>query len=134
MTPEDMSRLHGAAFERGWSAEEFEALISAKGAIFVSQSNGFALGRVIADEAEVLTIVVDAAQRGGGIGRALLGDLLAQSKSHGACEMFLEVAEDNVAARALYAHFGFVQTGKRANYYSRAGQNTDALVLRRRIF
>lgn len=41
--------------------------------------------------------------------------------------MFLEVAADNDAARALYAKLGFVEAGRRHGYY---GDGADALVLR----
>jgi ribosomal-protein-alanine N-acetyltransferase len=42
--------------------------------------------------------------------------------------MFLEVAEANAAARALYAAAGFAEVGRRRRYYADGG---DALVLRR---
>jgi len=133
MTPEDMSRLHGAAFERGWSAKEFEDLLLAKGAICATQSAGFALGRVIAGEAEILTIVVDAAQRGAGVGRALLAGLMENAKTGGAEEMFLEVAEDNAPARALYGRAGFEEVGRRVGYYRKDDVAVDALTLRRHL-
>jgi len=48
----------------------------------------------------------------------------------GAERMFLEVAEGNVAARALYARAGFSEAGRRRGYYSRNdGSREDALVL-----
>ena len=48
----------------------------------------------------------------------------------GAVRLFLEVAEDNVAARALYERAGFGQIGRRKAYYAAPdGGRTDALVL-----
>ena len=44
--------------------------------------------------------------------------------------LFLEVAEDNAAARALYATAGFAEAGRRRGYYAAAdGGRRDALLL-----
>jgi ribosomal-protein-alanine N-acetyltransferase len=48
----------------------------------------------------------------------------------GAARMFLEVADDNAAALALYAALGFTQVGVRPRYYERGdGMWGDARVL-----
>lgn len=48
----------------------------------------------------------------------------------GATRLFLEVAEDNAAARALYDRLGFEPAGRRPRYYSRPnGPAVDALLL-----
>ena len=48
--------------------------------------------------------------------------------------LYLEVAEDNVAARRLYRKMGFMQVGRRRGYYKRAqDMSVDALTLRREI-
>ena len=60
---------------------------------------GFVLSRLAADEAEILTIAVDAAHQGRGVGRALLSENLRQVANAGAKEMFLEVAKDNAPDR-----------------------------------
>jgi ribosomal-protein-alanine N-acetyltransferase len=136
VTPEALACLHAACFTvpRPWSAEEFAALLGGEGVILVSESTGFALGRVAADEAEVLTIAVDPAARRKGIGARLLRGLLADAVARGATEAFLEVAADNAAALALYRGAGFAEVGRRKGYYSgRDGPATDALVLRQRL-
>ena len=45
--------------------------------------------------------------------------------------MFLEVAEDNAAARDLYERQGFRPVGRREDYYRTASGTVAALVLRR---
>jgi ribosomal-protein-alanine N-acetyltransferase len=46
--------------------------------------------------------------------------------------LFLEVADDNPAALALYEGSGFEQAGRRRAYYARPdARRADALVLRR---
>ena len=58
---------------------------------------------------------------------------LEEARRLGASEMFLEVAETNAAARALYARQGFGEIGRRARYYQDGQTETDALVLRRAL-
>jgi ribosomal-protein-alanine N-acetyltransferase len=136
VTPEALARLHAACFTvpRPWSAQEFAALLADRGVILVTESAGFALGRVAADEAEVLTIAVDPAARRSGVGARLLGALLTEAATRGATEAFLEVAADNAAALALYRGAGFAEAGRRRGYYrGPSGAATDALILRRAL-
>jgi ribosomal-protein-alanine N-acetyltransferase len=88
---------------------------------------------VMAGEAEVLTLAVRPAQRRRGIARALV-DAAALLASRTASAMFLEVADDNPAAVALYAQAGFAAVGRRAGYYARPGAPAaDAIVMRRTL-
>ena len=45
-------------------------------------------------------------------------------------DLWLEVAETNAPARALYHRLGFSPVGRRAGYYADQGAPVDALVLR----
>ena len=78
------------------------------------------------DEAEIITLGV--ARKRQGIGRALLAEGLARLRALGVVTLFLEVAVENEAAIALYAGFGFVESGRRRAYYENGG---DALMMRR---
>ncbi|HLX98780.1 MAG TPA: ribosomal protein S18-alanine N-acetyltransferase [Roseiarcus sp.] len=137
----ECARLHGQGFAHPWSAHELQALIadsSTVGAAALDPVNGrlrgFALSRLAADEAEILTIAVDAAFQGEGIGRALLAGHLRQVANLGAKAMFLEVARDNAPALALYERFGFVKVGERAGYYRRKdGTRAAAVVMRKAL-
>jgi ribosomal-protein-alanine N-acetyltransferase len=53
---------------------------------------------------------------------------MAGAAVRGARRLFLEVAESNVGARALYARAGLVEVGRRARYYPDGGA---ALVMAR---
>jgi ribosomal-protein-alanine N-acetyltransferase len=98
----------------------------------VSEPGGFALGQVMADEAELLTIAVAPAQRRLGLGRRLLGAFLSACAARGASAVFLEVDAGNTAALGLYQSAGFLAAGRRRDYYlGPNGTRTDALVLRR---
>ena len=95
---------------------------------------GFVLARLAADEAEILTIAVEAATRGRGVGRALLSESLRQAANAGAKTMFLEVDRSNTPALALYKHLGFVAVGERAGYYRRKdGARETAIVMRKAL-
>lgn len=136
MTPAEMAALHAACFTtpRPWSEGEFADLLNSKGCFLLAENGGFLLGRVIVDEAELLTIAVAPDLRRGGVGRKLTEAFVATARARGAESAFLEVAEGNLAARALYAAAGFGLAGKRRNYYHRPdGTGEDAFILVRSL-
>lgn len=127
-----MAALHADAFTtpRPWTAAEFAALLADPAIFWVTTESGFALGRAVLDEAEVLTIAVAPAARRQGRGARLMADWLTAARARGAARAFLEVAADNTPAQALYAAQGFAPAGRRKGYYHRPdGQRVDALVL-----
>lgn len=134
--------LHSKAFAYSWGEHEFERLIGSSSAFGDAAVDprrkgllGFILSRVAADEAEVLTIVVSPTHRSRGIGRMLLSSHLGRLRNVDVKTLFLEVGESNMPARKLYARLGFVEVGRRKNYY-RTNNPTEqiaALVLRRDI-
>ena len=85
-----------------------------------------------ADEGEVVSIAVDPAYRRRGYGAALLQALFSAARTLGVRQIFLEVRVTNRPAIALYENCGFVQVGRRPNYYAALGE--DALVYCREIF
>ena len=94
------------------------------------RDDGFILIRVVADEAEILTLAVRPQARRHGLGLSLVEQAAQTAAEHGAARLFLEVAEDNAAARSLYARAGFETAGRRPRYYARAnGPAVDALLL-----
>ncbi len=100
--------------------------------ILVTADSGFALGRVIVDQAELLTIAVELSERRKGLARRLLADLERVAITRGATRCFLEVAADNQAATALYRSAGYREVGRRSGYYRTAGNGAiDAMVLAR---
>ncbi|MBM1220152.1 GNAT family N-acetyltransferase [Ponticoccus sp. SC2-23] len=136
MTPEAMSELHGRAFasERGWSPDEFAALLSGRGVHLVTRDGAFLLGRAIAGEAEILTLATDPRSRRKGLARAMLRDFMDIARDAGCDRLFLEVARDNGPALALYAGEGFARIGTRRGYFSRDGRApVDAIMMERVI-
>ncbi len=130
---EVLAAIHAAAFPRGWKVEEFASLMAnpAAFALVDSDGQGFVLAWVAGDESEILTLAVRSGARRRGLGRALVTAAVELAQARGAGSMHLEVAEDNQAARALYAKLGFTETGKRAGYY--AGGAANAVVMARAL-
>ncbi|NNF24543.1 MAG: GNAT family N-acetyltransferase [Rhodobacteraceae bacterium] len=136
MTPEALEALYFRAFptHRLWSAAEFEKLLASPGAILVGDARSAALGRVAADEAEILTLATDPQHRRKGLARARLAAFETEAADRGAATAFLEVAESNASARALYAAAGYAEVGRRPGYYTEpGGAATAALVLRKAL-
>lgn len=133
-TPEEaggLAVLHAAAFDEPWGATALRDLMSQPGGFALGRAGeGFILCRVVADEAEILTLATSPDRRRRGLGRRLVEAAAGTAGRMGATRLFLEVAEDNAAARALYDRTGFVEVGRRRGYYARpGGPSVDALVL-----
>ena len=128
MTTDGLAALHARCFNRPrpWRAADFAALLDSPRVFLLTRPSGFLMGRLVADEAELLTLAVDPAARRQGTGRALLRDFAATSCQGGAGRAFLEVAADNAAARALYCGEGWQESGRRRRYY---GPDLDAIVM-----
>lgn len=110
---------------RPWSRDEVAEALAAPGAVFAVAPAGFALGRAVADEAELFAIAVHHAHRRTGRGAQLLAAWERAAAAQNARRLFLEVAVDNAAARGLYARAGWSETGRRRAYY---GPGRDALL------
>ena len=93
---------------------------------------GFTLCRAAGPEVELLLIAVQPQQQGCGIGRLLIETSCRDAFRRGASEVFLEVRENNHAARSLYRRAGFVDVGRRADYYAGSTGNRFAAVTMRR--
>ena len=135
LTPEAMARTHAAAMQsRPWRAEEFAALLSHPGTFALGDTACFALVRVIADEAELLTIATHPGHRRQGLARACMAAWMAEAAARGAAQAFLEVAHDNAPALALYQAMGFSRSGLRPGYYPRPdAPAADAVVMTRAL-
>ncbi len=95
---------------------------------------GFLLARTLAGESEILSLGVIAAWRRHGTARALLRAAMTRAGQAGAARTLLEVAEDNMAARGLYAAEGFALVDHWPRYYRRPdGAAAAALVFARAL-
>jgi ribosomal-protein-alanine N-acetyltransferase len=132
-----LAQLHGASFHRGWGEGEFEAMLAERNTLvhrlrLGRKVIGFAVSRIAADEAEILSVAIDAGQRGRGLSRNLLLTHLGHLAGHGVRTIFLEVEENNAPARRLYERAGFSVVGRRERYYRQpGGEQLNALLMRR---
>ncbi len=127
-----MAALHARAFSvpRPWSETEFAEMLASIHTFAVAEAQGFALGRAVAGEAELLTICVAPEARRQGIARRLIAAIEAAARLRRADSLILEVAADNAAAIALYRGAGFAATARRAGYYHHPdGGTTDAVIM-----
>lgn len=134
----ELARIHALGFYRGWPAGEFESFLGDTDTpVYVAcdakrRIAGFALIRVVGDEAELLTIAVDPKWRGKRIGQALLKAVFDDLLLSPARRMFLEVSEENEPAIKLYRREGFATISTRKGYYPKAdGSQATALVMAR---
>ena len=131
-----LTQLHSASFHRGWGESEFESMLSERNTLvhrlrLGRRTIGFVVSRIGADEAEILSIAVDASHRGRGLSRDLLLTHLGHLAGRGVRTIFLEVEENNQPARRLYERAGFAVVGRRERYYRQGGEQLNALLMRR---
>ena len=137
---EAIAALHQTLFDEPWTATDIRDLVAAPTtAAFLARDVtgadpgppvGFVIGRIVAGEAEILSIGVAAASRRRGLGAALVEALTVAARRAGATRLFLEVAIDNASALALYGSIGFGPVGRRRGYYQRHGNRpVDAVAM-----
>ncbi|MFK5634630.1 ribosomal protein S18-alanine N-acetyltransferase [Ornithinimicrobium sp. LYQ103] len=97
---------------------------------------GYAGLDLAGEVADVMTIAVDPARRGAGLGGQLVEVLHEEGARAGAGAMMLEVRADNEPARQLYSRRGYAVVHTRPGYY-RLGPGgaaaVDALVMRKEL-
>lgn len=125
-TPVDipvLTAIHAACFDLPWDADSLMPLLIGPGGFGLVATGasgapvGLVFARCAADEAEILTLCVLPEGRRGGHGSRLLRGAMERAATYGAATLFLEVADDNEAALALYRRAGFVTIGTRPRYY-----------------
>ena len=127
-------------FGEAWSASQLAGSLALTDS-FARQATdaaggiiGFTLSRAASVEVELLLIAVAVSHRIGGVGRLLVETVIDDALRRGSSEVFLEVRENNVAARRLYQSVGFVDIGARPNYYTgTAGDRFSAITMRRHV-
>jgi ribosomal-protein-alanine acetyltransferase len=144
--PNDISRIIEIATESAtaarWNPKEYENLFAhgardahgpkANRTALVIEENGMVSGFIVAhqigDEWEIENIAVAQRMQHRGLGTRLLTEFLELVRRQKGRQIFLEVRESNLAARALYRKSGFKETGRRKSYYENPPE--DALILR----
>ena len=129
-----MSDSFDPAFGEAWTAPQCAGLLPMPGVWMTLAREGdtpvgFALGRIVVREAELLLLAVRRDKQGLGIGQKLLDSFVKEATNRGADRLHLEVRDGNRAVQ-LYSRAGFSQVGRRRNYYSgRDGKVYDTLTV-----
>ena len=131
-----IAAIERVAFTDAWSRASFaEVLAHPLSRMLVADDAGDVVGYIVAryvvDEAEIANLAVATTHRGRGIAARLLDTALDIGRGLGTTQVFLEVRDSNIAARALYAGRGFEELGRRARYYVRPVE--DAIVMRKML-
>lgn len=134
MTPEDAAALFAAAYrhQAPWDSAAIAATLATKGARLFASPGGVLIARILGDEAEILALATDPAQQRSGVATALLAQFHEAAAQAGARTAFLEVAERNAPARALYARAGYAEIGRRPGYYRLPDGARDAAIVLQR--
>ncbi|MBR1380775.1 MAG: ribosomal protein S18-alanine N-acetyltransferase [Alphaproteobacteria bacterium] len=126
---DNLARIHAACFpHKPWTANDFSEL-KKSGCDIVSSNNGFIVYRIVCDECELISIGVMPDSRRMGLGITMLEIMTRDAMSRGVKKIFLDVAENNDAARKLYTAYGFTEIGRRPKYYTDA----DAILMEKCI-
>jgi [ribosomal protein S18]-alanine N-acetyltransferase len=130
----DLTALEAVASPHPWTEAQLLGELRAPGSrVLLLRGSGpiallgFCAYQLVADEMHIHDLVVHPEARRRGHGRRLLREALAEAGRRGARRAYLEVRRGNTPASALYASFGFRESGSRAGYYREPDE--DALVL-----
>ena len=124
-------------YEKKWLKKDFFSFVSNQDNIFIlshPKPVGYLKARVVRDEVEIISILIDKKFRQGGIGKGLLNKLLNIALKKKIHNIFLEVSVENQIAINLYKKFNFTKVGKRKNYYFQNGRYIDADIMRLALF
>jgi ribosomal-protein-alanine N-acetyltransferase len=118
LSPNELAATHAAAFGgTGWPAADFARYLDDPTALIHGTNDSFVVLRLAVPESEVLTLASHPARQGHGLATKTLQEALRILTSTDVQEVFLDVAEDNAPALALYARCGFTEFSRRHNYY-----------------
>lgn len=127
--------IHSACFAHGWNESMMRQMLLMPGAVGLiayeqDEPVGIVMYAYSPEQADIVTFAVLPMYRGKHVSDELMQTSFSFLKEKGVKEIFLEVAVDNEHAIALYRRHGFLQVGRRPNYYVRGDVKTDALVMR----
>jgi ribosomal-protein-alanine N-acetyltransferase len=128
--------LERLCFSRPWSPEAIAYELGNPLAVYLvamldGSPAGYAGMHDIAGEGYITNVAVSPGHRRKGVASALVGALNKYGEENGLGLLTLEVREGNLAARALYAGFGFVPAGRRRAFYE--APTEDAIIMTKEL-
>ena len=129
-----IAALEAACFSAPWSEDCLRYELTNSLALWLAAVEGekvvgYVGSQTVMGESDMMNLAVDPEQRRMGIGASLVNALVAALHKQGSTCLTLEVRASNAQAISLYRSLGFVQVGKRPNYYRNPRE--DALILRK---
>lgn len=126
-----MTEIEREAFDQPWSVKMFIPEVEDANAHYIVGTRGdevvcYGGFHKVLDEAHITNIAVKSSERGRGIGRLLLGQIIDDARRSGINYMTLEVKDSNLPAINLYQSYGFKVAGVRKKYYK---NQYDALIM-----
>ncbi|NJD33238.1 MAG: ribosomal-protein-alanine N-acetyltransferase [Betaproteobacteria bacterium] len=138
MTDADLAAVAAAEatiYPFPWTRGNFADSLAAGYGAWLAQEDGRMIGYAVMmhvlDEAHLLNISVLPEMQRSGRGSALLIHLFAHARLQAAKRMLLEVRPGNLAGQGFYRHHGFVEIGRRRDYYPAHDGREDAIVMAR---
>lgn len=119
-------------FSEPWSEQSFAEELDNKHSIayvekYLDKPVGYVCAQIIHPEAFICTIASDNTLRRRGIGERLIDYLLTYCIYKECESLSLEVRVSNIPAQKLYEKMGFINLGKRKNFYSKPTE--DAYIM-----
>jgi ribosomal-protein-alanine N-acetyltransferase len=119
---DEVTRLEKLCFSDPWIKscflDELEHQFSIPLVVKIAQKIvGYACLWHVDDQLEIANFAVSPEFRRKGIGRTLMENVLGEAEKRACISVILSVRKSNLAARNLYAAFGFVEVGRRKRYY-----------------
>ena len=131
-----IAELEKLCFSDPWSEKSIATELSCRLSVWLvaledDRVVGYVGSQTVIDESDMMNIAVHPDYRRKGIAEALIGELEVALRQRGSLGLTLEVRASNAPAIALYEKLGFVQVGRRPNYYRNPKE--DALILRKEL-
>ena len=129
-----IAQLEKLCFNDPWSEKSIATELNSKLSCWLVALEGETLvgyvgSQSVLGESDMMNIAVHPEHRRKGVAEALVTSLVAELSVRGNHSLMLEVRPSNTPAVTLYEKLGFVQVGRRPNYYRNPKE--DALILRK---
>ena len=132
---EQVIAIDQISFSLPWPPRSFyfEVTDNAASRCWVAEQNDKVIAMMVAwfivDEIHIASIATHPDFRKQGVGEDLLAHTLQFAQAEGALTSFLEVRESNESALNMYRKFGYVESGRRENYYADNGEAAILMTL-----
>lgn len=129
-----VAELEKLCFSMPWSQNAIEYELTNPLSVWIvavdgQQVAGYIGSQAVMDEADVMNVAVLPEYRRQGVACGLVDALITALSAKQVHSLTLEVRASNEPAKAMYDKLGFVQVGRRPNYYR--APKEDALILRK---